>query len=387
MGTAQRYYHLDWLRVSGIIVVFLYHAARIFDPLFWYGTFEVRNAQTDFLFTVFDFGVTFWLMPVFFLIAGAGSSFSLSRKSSFQFIYERTKRLLVPFIFYLVILIPPQLYMESIQSNTFHGSFFSFFPSAFNNIGIDLTNPHLITFPQKHLWFLWYLFFMSVITLPVLRWLSGEKGKTLIARLAKMTENSKTIFIFFAPMAMIRIVLAPAFPQYQNYADFIYWTLIVIYGFILYSDERFEEAMIKERWSAFIIGILCYTGFLLVGLNGHFVALFEHPTHRLDSVLFEIFWSLNAWSWLIFFISTAKKYLHYSNKFLSYSNEALLPFYIIHKTVILIVAFNMASFPINLYAKFIFLLVVSFAVTMLLYEYIVRRVNVLRFLSGLTPKK
>ena len=387
MGTSERFYHLDWVRVWGISVVFIYHAARIFDPLFWYGTFEVRNAQTSSLFAVFDFGITFWLMPIFFLIAGASSSFSLSRRTSGQFIYERVKRLLVPFLFYLVVLIPPQLYMESVQAKTFQGSFFSFLPTAFQHIGLDLSNPHIITFPHKHLWFLWYLFFMSVISLPVLRWLSAETGKALIGRLARLAENSKTIFLYFAPLAIIRVALAPTFPKYQDYDDFVYWTLLVIYGFILYSDKRFEEAMAKERWNAFFVGVACYAGFALLGAGGRFVALFEHPAHQPQSVLFEIFWCLNAWSWLIFFLSTAKKYFNHASKFLSYANEALLPFYILHKTVILIIAFNMAALPMNLYAKFIVLLILSFAGTMFLYECIVRRVNILRVLSGMTVKK
>lgn len=384
---AQRYHNLDWLRVLGILVVFIYHAARIYDPLFWYNTFEVRNNQTSPLFSVFCFAVTFWLMPVFFLLAGASTSFSLSRRTSYQFIVERMKRLLVPFAFFLVILIPPQLYMESLQAGTCQGSFLDFLPTVFTSIGLDLSTPHVITFPQKHLWFLWYLFLMSVVTLPILRLLGGEKGKAFIQRLAVLTENSKIIFAGIVPLAVIRVVLTPTFPQYQNYADFCYWSLMYIYGFILYSDKRFEAAMVKERWNACRLGLCCYAGFLIVGWAGDFVALFEHPSHGLGSVLFQFFWCVNAWAWLVFFLGSAKAYLNASNALLNYSSEAVLPFYILHKTVILVIAFSMAAMPINLYVKFVLLLIAAFVATMILYEFVVKRVTVLRFLVGLPAVK
>ncbi|MBF0319582.1 MAG: acyltransferase family protein [Nitrospirae bacterium] len=385
MSASERYYHLDWIRVLGIIVVFTYHAGRIFDPLFWYNTFEVRNNQTSQLFTYFCFGVTFWLMPIFFLLAGASTSFSFSRKTSYQFIADRTKRLLVPFLFFLIILIPPQLYMESIQAGKYQGTFFSFFPTAFSHVGIDLSNPHVITFPHKHLWFLWYLFFISVITVPVFKWLNSQMGKALILRLAQMVERPAAIFLFVIPLAAIRVVLAPIFPAYQNYDDFFYWTLLVIYGFILYSDKRFEAAIVKQSNNALAIGVLCYVGFACAA--GSFVDYFEHPRYTLRSALFEIGWCLNAWAWLIFFIGTAKKYLNHPNRFLSYSNEAVLPFYITHKTIILIIAFNIATLPINLYVKFLLLMVSAFTATMILYEFVIRRIDIVRILSGMPAKK
>ena len=371
----------------GILVVFLYHAARIYDPLFWYTTFEVRNNQTSPLFSVFCFGVTFWLMPVFFLLAGASTSFSLSRRTSSQFIVERMKRLLAPFAFFLVILIPPQLYMESVSAGTYHGSFLDFLPTIFTPVGLDLSTPHVFTFPQKHLWFLWYLFLMSVVTLPLLRLLGRKQGQAFIQWLAAMAENSKTIFVCIIPLALIRIVLTPAFPQYQNYADFCYWSLLYLYGFILYSDKRFEAALVKERWNACLLGLCCYAGFLIVGWEGNFVALFEHPSHGPGSLLFEFFWCVNAWAWLVFFLGAAKVNLNFSNAFLNYSNEAVLPFYILHKTIILVIGFTMAAMPLHLAAKFVILLITAFIATMILYEFVVKRVPVLRFLVGLAAAK
>jgi surface polysaccharide O-acyltransferase-like enzyme len=133
--------------------------------------------------------------------------------------------------------------------------------------------------------------------------------------------------------------------------------------------------------------VLCYAGFSAVGIRGSFVEYFERPGYTLATALFEIGWCLNAWAWLIFFIATAKKYINHSNKFLAYSSEAVLPFYIVHKTIILIIAFNMAALPINLYVKFFLLIVSAFAATTIVYEFIIRRIDIIRFLSGMPVRK
>jgi len=40
--TMQRRYDLDWLRVLGILLVFIYHSTRFFN----YGDWHVKNAVT-----------------------------------------------------------------------------------------------------------------------------------------------------------------------------------------------------------------------------------------------------------------------------------------------------------------------------------------------------
>src|SRR5512141_2164554 len=53
-----------------------------------------------------------WRLPLIFLIAGAGVSFSLRRRSFQQFAGERLRRLLIPFLFALVVILPHQNYLS-----------------------------------------------------------------------------------------------------------------------------------------------------------------------------------------------------------------------------------------------------------------------------------
>ena len=104
-------------------------------------------------------------------------------------------------------------------------------------------------------------------------------------------------------------------------------------------------------------------------------------------VLFQIIWSITSWSAVVFMLSLGAKYLNYGNKVLAYGNEAVLPFYLLHQTVILCVGWFVIPWDMGMLPKFLIIVVASFALIMLLYELLVRQFNVVRFLFGMRPKK
>jgi len=79
-------------------------------------------------------------------------------------------------------------------------------------------------------------------------------------------------------------------------------------------------------------------------------------------------------------------YLNYRNAFLTYANEAVLPFYILHQTVIMGVGYLVVQWAIPDLLKWLIVVPVSFAIIMVLYEFLVRRYNVMRFLFGMKPR-
>jgi hypothetical protein len=77
--------------------------------------------------------------------------------------------------------------------------------------------------------------------------------------------------------------------------------------------------------------------------------------------------------------------LTFTNPFLRYANEAVLPFYVMHQSVLLAIGFYVVKWPIPDLAKYIIIGVTSFAVIIGLYEFLIRRHNSLRFLFGMRP--
>jgi glucan biosynthesis protein C len=104
-------------------------------------------------------------------------------------------------------------------------------------------------------------------------------------------------------------------------------------------------------------------------------------------LLFNTTMSIVSWSWVVFIFSLGAKYLNRPSRMLAYSNEAVLPFYIFHQTVILCVGWFVIRWDIGMLPKYLIIAVCSFIIIMALYEGLVRHFNVVRFLFGMRPKK
>ena len=103
-------------------------------------------------------------------------------------------------------------------------------------------------------------------------------------------------------------------------------------------------------------------------------------------ILFSCAWCFIAWCWIIAFLGYAHKFLSFTNKLLSYANEAVLPFYILHQTVIVIVGYFVIQWQRNVYLKYLIVVMASFIGIMLLYELVKRKV-VTRFIFGMRLKR
>jgi hypothetical protein len=70
-----------------------------------------------------------------------------------------------------------------------------------------------------------------------------------------------------------------------------------------------------------------------------------------------------------------------------YSNEAVLPFYVLHEPVIVAVAWVVVRWPAPLLVKYLSVVAASFVLTLALYEGLVRRFQLARFLFGMKPAR
>src|SRR5205085_8688962 len=128
----ERLHYLDWLRVLAMLGVFYAHTADIFDTLYWHIRQDGQPTDWNALAT---FGAQ-WGMVLFFLLAGASTWFALSCKTSKQFIGERFKRLLIPFLLAFILFSPIQAYFMARAYSLYSGNLLQFFPYFFQNIHI-----------------------------------------------------------------------------------------------------------------------------------------------------------------------------------------------------------------------------------------------------------
>lgn len=122
-STAQpdRLFYLDWLRVFAILVVFLYHSTRFFNLRDWH----IKNITTYAWVEIWNIYAMTWLMPLFFIISGAGLFYAIGRSGGFSKFYSnKFMRLMVPVLVAAVTHSALQIYLERLSHGQFTGSFF-----------------------------------------------------------------------------------------------------------------------------------------------------------------------------------------------------------------------------------------------------------------------
>jgi hypothetical protein len=92
------------------------------------------------------------------------------------------------------------------------------------------------------------------------------------------------------------------------------------------------------------------------------------------------------WSWLIVIMVSASKHLNFNHKSRKFLNENFMPFYILHQTIIVIIGFFVVQTDLLIILKYLGICITSFAIIIALVM-IIRQVNILRFLFGMSLKK
>ena len=118
----ERKYNIDWLRVIVFDLLILYHVGMIFVP--W--NYHIKNNITSEAFVIPMMFLNQWRLPLLFLISGMGTCYALSYKTGRTFLWQRTLRLLVPIIFGMLVLVPPQVYVERLSQGVKYNSYFDF---------------------------------------------------------------------------------------------------------------------------------------------------------------------------------------------------------------------------------------------------------------------
>ena len=371
-----RLHYLDALRVLAVATVFVFHAFRPFNVTDWL----VMNDKTSPVAIAFQALVGPWGMPFFFLLSGAGTWFALRRRTPRQYAVERVTRLLVPYLLGSLLLTPIQGY--------FHWRFSSASeeqPVTFLQFMLDRwggANPTVFDRIGYHLWFLAFLFCVSLVALPVFLWLKRAPGQRWVARLAELCLHRGGIFVFLLPLLIIQMGLRPFSPESYSWSDFVYYLVFFIIGALLVSDERFARAIRRDWWLALIVGVAAFLGL------GVLVALGVSETWFADPGLpgFYLWWTvatLDTWAWIVVMWFVGMSYLDISNRWLRYGQEAIVPFYVFHQPVIVAISFYVVQWQVGVTLKMLAVSLGSFVATLGIYELAIRRIGPLRTLFGM----
>ena len=371
----QRRYDLDWLRVLAILTIFVFHSGRFFDT----GGWHVKNPTTYLGVTIWTSLLAAWIMPLVFVISGASIFYALGKGGAGKFIKDKVLRLLVPLVVGAFTHASLAVYFERLTYGQFRGSFFEFLPHYFDGF---LGFGGNFAWMGMHLWYLEVLFVYSLAFLPLFVWLKRGSGKRLLGWLGGFLARPGAVYLLALPGTLLVIVLNPNSLFFGN-RDWGNWALpmYIFYflaGFVVVSHEGLQARIRRQRWFS-----LAATAALLIALLSAYILGGEPVFGTLRYALTFSLYSLLSWGCVLAILGFGTQYLTFSTPFLRYANEAVLPFYVMHQTVLLSVGYFVVRWAIPDVVKFAIIAVTSFAIIMSLYEFLVRRINVLRFLFGM----
>jgi surface polysaccharide O-acyltransferase-like enzyme len=373
---SQRVHYIDWLRVLAVLLLFPFHTLRVFNAPISPGdaAFYVKSAATSLPVSYLLWFIDRWHMPLLFLLAGASTLLAFRTRTPGQYARERVNRLLWPFGVGLLVLIPPQTWIGAIRNSGYTGDFFHYLVSGdFLVWNIRNGGDYYGGFGVGHLWFILWLFAVSMMALPLLAWSRSERGGEWIRLWGQ--RLSRPVWWLLPPLL---ILIGDALPDVAGKNPFYYLAFFVI-GAVAFSDPSFGETAAQVWSGALVLGVLLTAGYV-----GTWQLRSGIVDPSLESAIVNYFAFLGTWLLLVGLLGAGKRWLDRPSATLSYLSEASYPVYILHQTVIVILAVPVLGLPIPWPAHAVVLLAGSVLVTFALYEG-ARRVGVLRDVLGMKP--
>ncbi|HXM53987.1 MAG TPA: acyltransferase family protein [Candidatus Dormibacteraeota bacterium] len=371
-----RVHYLDTLKAAVVYGILLYHAALPFT----FSTWLISDPRKSLVLTGLTAFCFPWGIPMMFLLAGADSWFALRSRSAVAFLWARFLRLVLPLAVGIALLSPLQWYLTTVGVNRSLPSLLRSYPVYFRGMRLSWT-PEWLARYGYHLWFLGYLFAISVALLPVLILLRRPESRRAIAGAAHFCRRPGAIYLFALPLIASQVALRARFPAYQDWADIATYVFVFLAGAVLASERGLEAAIRANGRLAVEVGLLSTGG---VGIL--LLLATERPDNQaLRDVMYAVLWSLMVWSWLLAVLDLGIRWLDFRNRVTAYLSESILPFYVIHHPLVVLAATTVTGLSLGVWPKFAAVAGFALATTLLIYELGVRRWTVTRLLFGLKP--
>ena len=343
----ERRHDIDWLRVIAIGLLLIYHIAIIFQPWAMFIGFIRSDELLEGLWDPMTM-LNVWRIPLLFFVSGMGFYFAMRKRNWHQLLLERTKRLLIPFLFGIVAITPLHMYVFQQHYKMPLGYF-----------------PH-----QGHLCFLLNIFCYVVLLLPLF-YLLKKKGSATFDRawssLMGHPLGPFSVSVFFVIEALL--VKPQLYALYaETWHGFFLGFLAFAFGFLfVYSGKPFWNTVKNFRW--------LYLGVALVLYAIRFFVFSTEAPGYLAAI------ESNCWIFALF--GLGYKHLNRPSGSLRYLSRAAYPIYIIHMFVLYLGASLILPLKIPVSLKFLVITGFTFLVCFLMYEFVIRRITVLRPLFGL----
>ncbi|MBB5577955.1 hypothetical protein GGD50_006611 [Rhizobium paranaense] len=358
------------------MLLIIYHVSLIYNSR----VFILKAPDSSAIFDLIHLWTHPWRMSLLFLISGVVTGILLTRQPPGALRKARTRQLLTPLLVGILFLIPPQIY---VWLNAVEGVDISLFDVFWHYVTLTPVRlpdgEQVLLFGIQHLWYLAYLWVYTVIlTFAVSVWpqLLPGAGKWLATWLA-----GKRILIVPALLfVLLKLALRPAFPpsldilsDWYNHAAYLTSFLL---GAVMATRDEHWDALVAMRKPALILALACATSLALL-----FPGLPDGEPEKWRVLLGRVLGGTFQWCAVVTILGYAKIWWNSENAVVAYLNRAVLTYYVLHQTVMLLLAYGLHQMGLLSVSSFIPIVVATFAICALFYE-LKRRLEVFWRIRG-----
>lgn len=340
---------------------------------------ESTNIVTDSI----VFLIHFFRMPIFFLVAGFFGSMLFYERKPIKMIKNRISRIAYPFIVFLFILWPTIIFTFGYTKTAFSGI----------NKPIEKATESLSTVSDFlptttfHLWFLYYLLLITIVSF--LLALLLNKSKIITNRITNsfnwLIQKPILRILFFSGITFLLYLfmgtsmVEASVNMTPDLNTFIFHFFFYIIGWVLFKSKHLLDTIMKYDWISFILAIMIATGQGLITQNWNYETMM---TQYLNSELIMLSNALIVW---LFTFGVTGLFIRYGSNHsirMRYISDSSYWVYLIHLPLTAIIPAFVWKLPFPAIVKFIIVLSITTLICFTTYHFLVRNTFIGKFLNG-----
>ena len=381
----QRRHDIDWVRILAFGLLVFYHVGMYYVSWDWH----VKSPHAGPALEPLMLLTSPWRMSLLFVVSGVATAFLLgkARDRGGPFLGPRSRRLLLPLLFGMFVVVLPQVWYELAEKvpGGYHASLATFLATYLRGGDLYCAAPgDCVDGPTwNHLWFLAYLWTYTV-ALWLLLQLAPKAMQAAGAWLVRRLSGAGALLWPVAWLALARLLLVERFESTHDLVDDWYnhaqYLPMFLLGYLLAFSTGFWESMQRHRWLALAIALAGYAS--MVGTWYFSGYSDEAPPPDALRMALRLAWGAVQWCAIVAAFGFAHRFRDADSATLRYLVPAVFPVYILHQTVIVVLAYNARGLALPPPVEGPLLVLATFALCFGGYE-LIRRVPVLRPLFGL----
>lgn len=365
---------LDWVRIGAFALLILYHVGMFYVPWNWH----IKSAQPVAALEPMMLALNPWRLALLFLVSGVATRFMLRKTAPGALLRSRTSRLLTPLIFGMLVIVPPQAWIQIVEAPGYPGGFVDFYLNHYFAFGTQFCPKPCIILPTwNHLWFVAYLW-VYTMALGLVVLLIPAIADRIERWLAPLLSGLLLLIVPSLLFGLFRLMLLPHFPSthalFSDWYNHALFAGVFLLGFLLAHAVSFWDAVERQRWVALILAVACYALWLSLrplrdgGLPVRLGIGFAYGFYQ--------------WLAIVVVLGFARRWLSRDSAARRYLTDAIFPYYIVHQTAIIMIAHVLRGSGVSAEVEAVLIIGGTAASCIATYE-IVRRVSWLRPLFGL----